>query len=430
MEQGLKEIIAAQKLGIPRGIFSVCSAHPTVLETAVQFAKARDSLLLVESTCNQVNQYGGYAGLTPQAFAAEMQHMAAQAGLNPRQLILGGDHLGPSVWQKEHSTDAMAKANLLVHDCVLAGYTKIHLDTSMKLGDDDPHSPLALEVSGERTAALCKVAEKAFTQLPAGSPPLVYVIGSEVPLPGGAQVDNAEIQVTHAEDALATIECMQHAFRQQGLESAWERVIALVVQPGVEFGEISLHRYNRALTVDLTRLIATQPGLVYEAHSTDYQTRIALRQMVEDHFAILKVGPALTFAYREAVFALAAMEQEWLGTRELELSGLPDILEGVMLENPNYWQKYYHGDEAARRFARKYSFSDRVRYYWPEPLVRQTLDRLLANLSHHPVPLPLLSQYLPGPYEKVRSGELENMPAAWIREQITAVLKDYAYACG
>lgn len=38
--------------------------------------------------------------------------------------------------------------------------------------------------------------------------------------------------------------------------------------------------------------------LVFEAHSTDYQTKEAYKQLVHDHFAILKVGPALTFAMR------------------------------------------------------------------------------------------------------------------------------------
>ena len=40
-----------------------------------------------------------------------------------------------------------------------------------------------------------------------------------------------------------------------------------------------------------------------------------------------------------------------------------------MLENPVHWKSYYHGDESALRMARKYSYSDRVRYYWPQPAV-------------------------------------------------------------
>lgn len=72
---------------------------------------------------------------------------------------------------------------------------------------------------------------------------------------------------------------------------------------------MQVHEYHREEAQTLSRFIEAQPGLVYEAHSTDYQSREALRALVEDHFAILKVGPALTFAFREAVFALAAIEE-------------------------------------------------------------------------------------------------------------------------
>ncbi len=86
--------------------------------------------------------------------------------------------------------------------------------------------------------------------------------------------------------------------------------MALVVQPGVEFGDEFVHEYQPEPARELVHLIESYPNLVYEAHSTDYQTRQGLRDLVQDHFAILKVGPALTFAFREAIFALVNMENE------------------------------------------------------------------------------------------------------------------------
>ena len=57
------------------------------------------------------------------------------------------------------------------------------------------------------------------------------------------------------------------------------------------------------------------PGLVFEAHSTDYQPPESLSRLVIDGFAILKVGPGLTFALREALYALdeiaAALYPGW-----------------------------------------------------------------------------------------------------------------------
>ena len=104
----------------------------------------------------------------------------------------------------------------------------------------------------------------------------------------------------------------------------------MVVQPGVEYGDDHIFDYDRAAAAELSRFITTQPGLVYEAHSTDYQTPAALRALVEDHFAILKVGPALTFAYREAVFALELIEREWLAGRPgITLSGVRSALDAI-----------------------------------------------------------------------------------------------------
>jgi len=110
-----------------------------------------------------------------------------------------------------------------------------------------------------------------------------------------------------------TIAITKEAFAARGLHQAWERVIAVVVQPGVEFGNATVIPYDASRTKKLAAFAAAQGGRVYEAHSTDYQTPGALKEMVRDHFAILKVGPWMTFAYREAVFALEAVEKEWLG---------------------------------------------------------------------------------------------------------------------
>jgi len=169
---------------------------------------------------------------------------------------------------------------------------------------------------------------------------------------------------------------------------------------------------------------------VYEAHSTDYQTRSALAQMVEDHFAILKVGPALTFAYREAIFALSAIEREYLqGKRGIELSQVRAALEASMLRNPSYWRPYYSGSEDEQRIARAFSYSDRCRYYWNDPAVQQEVTRLLANLSAE-LPVPLISQYLPTASAPIQDGMLRAEPNALIREHIGSVLRDYAAACG
>ncbi len=175
---------------------------------------------------------------------------------------------------------------------------------------------------------------------------------------------------------------------------------------------------------------SSNPQLIFEAHSTDYQRCQALTELVADHFAILKVGPGLTFAFREAVLALAAIEQEWLAHHsEITLSGILDALEQVMQDDPRYWLKYYRGDENDLAISRKYSFSDRIRYYWPDRAIQQALARLLHNLDRFPPPLPLISQYLPVQYLHLRSGTITNHPQELIWDHIQEVAACYSQAC-
>jgi D-tagatose-1,6-bisphosphate aldolase subunit GatZ/KbaZ len=416
------DIVRDKKNGGARGITSICSAHPFVLRVVMQRAACKGTAVLVESTCNQVNQFGGYTGMTPEAFVTYARGIAQQAGLSADRLLLGGDHLGPNVWQNEPSESALAKSADLIRAYIKAGYIKIHLDASMKMADDDPSQPLPVEIAAQRSAFLAECAEQACVE--EYSIPPRYVFGTEVPIPGGAQNEQEELCVTNPQDARQTIELNRRAFEQAGLGAAWERVLALVVQPGVEFGDEFVHDYQPELARGLVELIESYPNLVYEAHSTDYQTLRCLRSLVQDHFAILKVGPALTFAYREAIFALAYMENELIPAAP-DRSNIIEALERAMLNAPQFWQKYYPESKDQAHFARKYSLSDRSRYYWVESGVQSAAKKLFANLHKKALPMALISQFSPLQSSKVRSGEIAATPEAIIGDRIGCVLEEY-----
>jgi D-tagatose-1,6-bisphosphate aldolase subunit GatZ/KbaZ len=425
----LEKLVAGQKAGQPTGLYSVCSSNPFVLAAALKQAKESGETLLIESTSNQVNQFGGYMDMTPNQFERYLRERIEFYGLAPGQVILGGDHLGPNAWQRDSADSAMRESAKLVADCVRAGYRKIHLDASMRLGDDPP-GDLPVELSARRAAMLCHAAESAWHDQPQGTPAPLYVIGTEVPVPGGAVGGDESLQVTKVENARFTLEATFQAFRELGLESAWSRVFALVVQPGVEFGDHSIHAYQPGKAADLSRFIETVPGIVYEAHSTDYQTREALQKMVEDHFAILKVGPALTFAFREALFALEFIEQElFQRAGGGEKSNLQAALEEEMLDFPVYWQSYYRGSPEEQSFSRRFSLSDRVRYYWNRPRVQSALDKLLSNLNGCEIPVSLISQFLPHQASRIRQGQLTSSTSDLIDDKIGEVLDDYRAAC-
>ena len=429
----LLALIQRHKAGSRCGIYAVCSANSFVLEAAILQAKQNNSVLLVEATSNQVNQFGGYTGMLPEDFRQFVFAIASRLDFSHEQLILGGDHLGPNCWQSDSAAIAMQKSAKLIEAYVAAGFEKIHLDCSMACADDT--LPLADAIIAERAAQLCQVAETTYTNRPAEKasqrPPL-YVIGTEVPVPGGAQQDlEPTLEVTSSADAQHTLALHRDAFAALGLQNVWQRVIALVVQPGVEFDHQSIISYQSREAQALSTVLDDYPTMVFEAHSTDYQSPAAYKALVADHFAILKVGPALTFALREVLFALSAIAQAMLANsgQAATIANLKAVLEQSMLDNPQYWQPYYPGSEAQQQFSRQYSLSDRCRYYWPQPQVQQAVQSLLDNLNQRQMPIALLSQYLPIEYQAIVNGELSNQPQAIIHHHIQQVTAQYASAC-
>ena len=409
--------VARHKAGEDVGIYSVCSAHPLVIEATFRHALKHDApFVLIEATSNQVNQDGGYTGMKPADFRDYVLQIAERVDFPAERIVLGGDHLGPNAWTALPADEAMDRADVLIDQYVRAGFAKIHLDCSMSCADDPV--PLPEETIAARAARLCQVAEAAYAD--AGTQPPVYVIGTEVPVPGGATEDLEPLQVTSPEAAHGTIAMHKELFPAE----AWNRVIALVVQPGVEFDHHQVLDYHPEAAQDLSRSLDDIPGMVFEAHSTDYQTQDALTALVRDHFAILKVGPGVTFALREALWALDAMERDMLGDNA---SDFRQRVLTVMNDKPGNWQKYYHSSGADLQLDLQYSLSDRIRYYWPDPQIAQAQEEMFANLRASP-PLPLVSQYLPVAYAELRAGTLTNDPAELAMAQIMATLDTYLKA--
>ncbi len=389
---------------------SVCSAHPDVLRALFRTARDRDQFALVESTSNQVDQYGGYTGMKPADFVAMVRSLADREGFPKERILLGGDHLGPNRWQKGPAEKAMSEAETLMAAYVDAGYEKIHLDASFVCADDI--APLSDVVVANRCVRLAKICEAHIS-----AKPPVYIIGTEVPTPGGA-VEEEGMHPTSPADAERTLQVFESTFLDAGLKDAWSRVVGLVVQPGVEFSDDAVENYPG--DQGLKDVIRGHDGMVFEAHSTDYQSPANLRRLVENHFYILKVGPWLTFALRESLLALEAAEREANPARP---SNFRAVLTETMRAEPDYWKSYYAGNAAAVSYKLIFSYSDRARYYLGHPRVAEAHKRLLGNLSGG-VPDAVISQYLPECYESVRSGA-SNRPEDLSLGRIANVLAAY-----
>jgi D-tagatose-1,6-bisphosphate aldolase subunit GatZ/KbaZ len=404
------------------GMAAVCSSHPMVLETAMKLAITESRPLLIEATANQVNQFGGYTGMTPVDFSAFIRRLAESVRLPFDRIVIGADHLGPHVWKHESSQTAMAKAAELATLCTDAGFGKIHLDTAVGCADDS-ETILPIERVAERAALLCRTAEAAAMQRSEPELPL-YVIGNEVPPPGGGLKDIRNLVISCPDDIFNSVAVYEKAFRNAGLASAWQRVVAVVAQPGVEFGDRLVAAYDRGRASALSAAHDQLPGnMTYEIHATDYQSPDVLKQMVQDHFSILKVGPCLTFAFRQAVYALTYIEDSCPGIHPR--SHLRQIMATLMDDHPRHWQSHYDSDkQESLDFLKTYSFRDRIRYYWSYPEAIVAYDLLIRNLSR-PIPEALLQQFFPDLYPDIACGRLEPDPQAIIRRRIQKAIKPY-----
>ncbi len=430
----MKDIVKRYKSGENVGIFSVCCSNQYVIEAAMQKLLNKNISLLVEATANQVDQFGGYTGMKPKEYVKYIYSIADKVGFPKERIILGGDHLGPLTWRTINPREAMENAKNLIREYVLAGFSKIHIDTSMPLNGDFENEIFDDSLIANRASVLCKVAEEAYLELKEKNDEAmhpVYIIGSEVPIPGGAQVEEEEAgpKVTSVKGFKNTVETFKKAFESFGVGDAWQYVIGVVVQPGVEFSSDYVWEYNREEAKDLIDELKNYPQLIFEAHSTDYQPPRALKEMVEDGFIILKVGPALTFGFREGIFALNHIENELLKYDEnVELSNFIEVLDFSMIKNPKDWVHHYSGTGEKIKLERKYSLSDRARYYMPKDEVNFALEKLMNNLEGIEIPMTIISQFMHEQYKKVREGVLKPIAKELLKDRIGEYLDDYVYA--
>ncbi len=421
MQIELSKLAALRAQGRPTGITSVCSAHPIVLRAALRYGRDHSSTVLIEATCNQVNHLGGYTGMAPADFATLVRRIANEEGCPENLIVLGGDHLGPNPWRDRAAEEAMAEAERMVAAYVDAGFRKIHLDASMGcLGE-----PAALddETTAHRASRLAAVAEASARQ--AGRAMPVYVIGTEVPPPGGADHALTTIEPTAASAARQTIEVHRRVFAEAGLAGGFERAIGLVVQPGVEFGNHNVIRYDRSKIDALKQVLEDEPQFVFEAHSTDYQGADPLTALVEDGFPILKVGPELTFVLREALYGLDLIASDFVpdyGKRPLYAA-----MEALMMAHRENWSRHYHGTEDEQCWLRHYSLSDRIRYYWASKEAQSAVARLCDALAGKSVPLPLIWQHMPAAHQ---FSDTPLNPEEVLIWRVTKSLAEYHAACG
>ena len=397
----LTRILKLNRIDSKGGVYSVCSSNEYVIEAALVYAKDKPYPIVIEATSNQVNQDGGYTGMKPEDFVRFIKKICQRVDYPFENIILGGDHLGPNTWTDLETGEALEKSKVLVKEFIKAGFRKIHLDASMACKGDitNEHGALSDETVAEKAAVLCNECEAAWKSLSKedqGEKP-VYIIGTEVPTPGGSKEHEDSLTPTSYREASKTYETTKAVFNKFGLNKAWDRVIAMVVQPGVEFGDDQIFHYDSS-KVCILKDLPREHQISFEAHSTDYQTSEGLADLVKDHFCILKVGPWYTYAFREALLLLNHILLELMDDPEWNITyaSFKAQMRQYLLDNPKYWEKYYKGDDREVKYKCLYSLSDRIRYYWNDFVCTEKVDRLLRQFDKMEIPISLISMYFSG----------------------------------
>jgi D-tagatose-1,6-bisphosphate aldolase subunit GatZ/KbaZ len=138
----------------------------------------------------------------------------------------------------------------------------------------------------------------------------VYIIGTEVPIPGGAMEALDHLEVTTPGAAHRDRRDSSRGLSPRSdLQDAFARAIGVVVQPGVEFGNenVVVLRQPRAARRLSERPQANARNSSSRPHSTDYQPRSALSASGSRRLRrSSRSGRGLTFALREALYGLDA----------------------------------------------------------------------------------------------------------------------------
>lgn len=420
MTQILRRIIAENRAGHNAAIPSVCSAHPAVIEASLRLASSLDAPIVIEATSNQVNQDGGYTGMTASDFISFVNGIAQRAGTPTRAIVFGGDHLGPQAWRARSAAAAMDKARDLVASYAAAGFSKLHLDCSEGCAGEAAQLPDTQ--AAQRSADLAAVALRA-----APNPDdLIFVIGTEVPPPGGARADEDEdIAATTPAAAQATLAAHKLAFEAAGIGAAWPQIGGLVVQQGVEFSPQQVHHLPMQRDPNLLSALQDYPNICLEAHSTDYQHPAAFPRLAQLGFAFQKVGPALTFAWREALYALDSLRAQ---QRHQRGPSLPDVMETLMLAEPKYWQGHYPRDAANLSSLLHFGLADRIRYYWALPQAEAAVGELFADLGGINLSDALILQHFSQSELASARQSFQSLPYALALGRVQSALRPYFFS--
>ena len=340
---------------------SFCTSNIEVIKTILFFCNIKKLPCLIECTSNQVNQNGGYTNKTPKMFIKEILNISKKSKFDSKKLYLGGDHLGPLPWKKENTKTAIKNSISLINQFLKYNFCKIHIDTSIKCKDD---KYINSEIIFNRTNKILNdfnIKKKIKNKF--------LVIGTEVPLSGSG--DNNKIVKTSKKQIVSEVTKFKEILKKLNLKS---NLFGLVIEPGMKYKHFSITKPKFPDFIK-KKIISKKKNFVYEAHSTDYQKKSTLKQLVKNNFKFLKVGPELTFNYSRALFMMESIEKKFCKVKN---SNIKKSILSSMMKNKKYWDGYYKKNERKLFLDSKL---DRMRYYLNTKPVINSIKTIKKNIN-------------------------------------------------
>ena len=390
---------------------SFCTSNTDVIKSILFFCHIKKLPCLIECTSNQVNQYGGYTNKTPQNFMKEISNIRKEINFDKKKLFLGGDHLGPLPWKKQNKAAAIKKSISLINDFLKQNFCKIHIDTSIKCKND---KYINSDIIFYRTNQILNnesIKKKIRNKF--------LVIGTEVPLSGSG--DSKKIIKTNIKQIKAEVLKFRKILKKLKLKN---NLFGLVIEPGMKYMHSSIKKPNFT-NFSKKKHISKKNNFVYEAHSTDYQSKTILKQLVKNNFKFLKVGPELTYNYSRALFFMENVEIKFF---KIKNSNFKKTIFSTMLKNKKYWDGYYEKKKFKLFLNSKL---DRMRYYFNTKSVANSIEVLKKNINllDKKIILSLMSQNEKKEFLFFDKKKLSNFDAIKLIF-ISQSLKKYFGACG
>jgi len=359
-----------ESTGISRTLFAACPNSLAVIRAAIRAARRNNAPIMFAATLNQVDQDGGYTGMTPRQFV-ETIRMETEAIHFTGPVVIAVDHGGPWL-QDNHRTErwtleeTMQWVKRSFAGAIDAGYDMIHVDPTVDI-ELPPGKIIPVEVVVERTVELIAFCED--HRRKKGLPPLAYEVGTEEVHGGLADLDVF----------VRFFELLREGLTAAGLPEVW---------PAFVVGKVGTDLHTTLFDPETARTlvaIAGKYGSVIKGHYTDNVENPEAYPL--SGMGGANVGPEFTEREYEALEELDTLEKDLVQKgRIIKPSEIRDTLWQAVIRSGR-WKKWLLPGEEPGDFSslpqerQRWLIKTGCRYIWEQPEVVAARARLYENMQ-------------------------------------------------